>query len=44
MNIVKVVKIGSITMSVAGMIGSAWANSQENKLELAKLVKDHLKK
>ncbi len=44
MNIVKVVKIGSILLSVAGMVGSAWASSQENKLELAKLVSKHLSK
>lgn len=44
MNLVKVVKIGSIVLSVAGMIGSAWAGSQENKIELAKLVNKHLGK
>jgi hypothetical protein len=44
MKLVKVVKIGSILLSVAGMIGSAWAGSQENKLELEKLVNDHFNK
>lgn len=44
MKLVKIVKIGSIVLSIAGMIGSAWAGSQENKLELAKLVNDHLGK
>lgn len=43
-NIIKVVKIGSLVCSVIGMIGSAWAGSQENKLILADLVKDQLSK
>lgn len=43
-NIVKIVKIGSMVASVAGMIGSAWSTSQENKETLAKLVAQQLKK
>lgn len=38
MNKVKIIKIASIVMSVAGMVGSAWASDQENKANLAKLV------
>lgn len=44
MNLVKIVKISSIILSVAGMIGSTWAGNQENKIELARLVEKHLSK
>ncbi len=42
--IVKIVKIGSLIMTIAGTIGAAWAGDQENKATLAKLVAEHLGK
>ena len=43
-NVVKVVKYGSIAMTVLGTIGTAWVTSIENKETLAKLVKETLEK
>lgn len=44
MNIVKVVKILSVVASVAGMVGSSWATSKENKAILEQLAKEHFQK
>ena len=38
-----IIKILSLTASVAGMLGAAWAGDRENKLHLEKLVNDRLK-
>lgn len=40
-NIVNIVRIVSLVLSVAGMVGSAWAGSKENKIVLAELVDKH---
>ena len=40
-DVVKVVKIASMVASVAGMIGSSWAGSKENKAVLEELTKKH---
>lgn len=40
-DVVKVVKIASMVASVAGMIGSSWANGKENKNILENLAKEH---
>ncbi len=40
-NGIKIVKILSIIASVAGMVGSAWASSKENKVILTDLVEKH---
>lgn len=43
-NFVKIIKILSITASIAGMIGSSWADSLENKNTLKELTDLHFKK
>lgn len=40
-NGIKVIKILSVIASVVGMLGSAWASSEENKVVLANLVEKH---
>lgn len=40
--IIKVVKALSLTASILGMIGSAWAGGKENELTLNKLVEQKL--
>lgn len=44
MNKIKFIKIASIILSIAGMVGSAWANDKENKINLENLVTKHLNK
>lgn len=42
-NFVKIIKILSIVASIAGMIGSNWADSMENKNTLKELTDLHFK-
>lgn len=41
-NKLKVIKIAAMGASVIGMIASAWVSDKENKLNLEKLVEQHL--
>ena len=43
-NFVKIIKIVSIGLSLAGMIGSSWADSMENKITLKELTDLHFEK
>lgn len=43
-DIVKVVKIGSLVCTVLGTIGGAWAGSKENEKTLAELVEKSMNK
>ena len=44
MNKIRFIKIASIILSVAGMVGSAWAGDKENKINLENLVNNRLTK
>lgn len=39
--LIKIIKIASVVASVLGVIGSSFADSQENKLALKELVDSH---
>lgn len=43
-DIVKVVKIGSLVCTVLGTIGGAWSNGKENEQKLAELVRKTINK
>ena len=43
-DIVKVVKVGSVVASVLSVIGTAWAGTKENQATLEALVEKHLNK
>lgn len=43
-DIVKVVKVGSLVCTILGTVGGAWAGGKENERNLAELVKKTINK